>query len=206
MGKKKIAIEKIENKQSRVVTFSRRRNGLFKKAKDFSNLSGSSVAILVISPAGRRYTYASPSFDSVVDQFLSETIDGSSTVTAGSSSFDYVDDQFLPTTSAGSTSVDSMVDQFLSTTAASPSSVIDEFLSTAIGSPSVDSTADQIVPIATVDSSTTTAGSFTTTSRSFRDTLKALSDINIEACNDLEELMALKNNLEQIIRERTMLI
>ncbi|CAB4292445.1 unnamed protein product [Prunus armeniaca] len=202
MGKKKIAIEKIENKQSRLVTFSRRRNGLFKKAKDFSNLSGSSVAILVISPAGRRYTYASPSFDSVVDQFLSETIDGSSTVTDGSSSFDYVDDQFLPTTNAGSTSVDSMVDQFLSTGAASPSydSVIDEFLSTAIGSPSVDSTADQIVPIATVDSSTTT------TSGSFRDTLKALSDINIEACNDLEELMTLKNNLEQIIRERTRLI
>ncbi|XP_021804143.1 MADS-box protein FLOWERING LOCUS C-like [Prunus avium] len=199
MGKKKISIEKIENKQSRLVTFSRRRNGLFKKAKDFSNLSGSSVAILVISPAGRRYTYASPSFDSVVDQFLSETIDGSSTVTDGSSSFDYVDDQFLPTTNAGSTSVDSMVDQFLSTTAPSPSydSVIDEFLSTAIGSPSVDSTADQIVPIATVDS---------TTSRSFRDTLKALSDINIEACNDLEELMTLKNNLEQIIRERTRLI
>nr|QFQ50769.1 flowering locus C [Prunus dulcis] len=185
MGKKKIAIEKIENKQSRAVTFSRRRNGLFKKAKDFSNLSGSSVAILVISPAGRRYTYASPSFDSVVDQLLSETIDGSSTVTAGSSSFDYVDDQFLPTTSAGSTSVDSMVDQFISTTAASPS---------------VDSTADQIVPIATVGSSTAT------TSGSFQDTLKALSDINIEACNDLEELMTLKNNLEQIIREMTRLI
>ncbi|CAL8990114.1 unnamed protein product [Prunus brigantina] len=202
MGKKKIAIEKIENKQSRAVTFSRRGNGLFKKAKDFSNLSCSSVAILVISPAGRRYTYASPSFDSVVDQFLSETIDGSSTVTHGSSSFDYVDDQFLPTTNAVSTSVDSVVDQFLSTTAASPSydSVIDEFLSTAIGSPSVDSTADQIVPIATVGSSTAT------TSGSFQDTLKALSDINIEACNDLEELMTLKNNLEQIIRERTRLI
>lgn len=70
-GKRKIAIEKIVNEQSRMVTFSKRRKGLFKKAQELNSKTGSSIALLVLSKAGRPYVYGAPSFDSVADQFLS---------------------------------------------------------------------------------------------------------------------------------------
>ncbi|KAF3442423.1 hypothetical protein FNV43_RR16339 [Rhamnella rubrinervis] len=70
-GKRKIGIEKIENDQYRMVTFSKRRKGLFKKAQEFNSKTGSSIAILVLSQAGRPYVFGAPSFDAVADHFLS---------------------------------------------------------------------------------------------------------------------------------------
>ncbi|WMV11825.1 hypothetical protein MTR67_005210 [Solanum verrucosum] len=55
-GKKKIEIEKIIKETSRMVTFSKRRKGLFKKAKEFESMTGSRVASIVLSPTGRPYT------------------------------------------------------------------------------------------------------------------------------------------------------
>ncbi|XP_010315464.1 agamous-like MADS-box protein AGL28 [Solanum lycopersicum] len=55
-GKKKIEIEKIIKETSRMVTFSKRRKGLFKKAKQFESMTGSRVASIVLSPTGRPYT------------------------------------------------------------------------------------------------------------------------------------------------------
>ncbi|CAB4278727.1 unnamed protein product [Prunus armeniaca] len=95
MKKKKIPIEKIEKKKSHNVTLSKTRNGLIKKAWEFSILSSASVGVLVISVAGHHYTYGFPSLDFVVDQFFSRTTVGPSTLTTGSSSFVFVDDQFL---------------------------------------------------------------------------------------------------------------
>ncbi|KAG5615743.1 hypothetical protein H5410_015567 [Solanum commersonii] len=56
-GKKKIEIEKITKKSSRMVTFSKRRKELFKKNKELESLTGSQVACVVISPSGKTYTY-----------------------------------------------------------------------------------------------------------------------------------------------------
>ena len=64
---------KIENDQSRMVSFSKRRNGLFKKAGELSVLTGARTAVLVLSQAGRPYVFGSPSLESVVEQFLSHS-------------------------------------------------------------------------------------------------------------------------------------
>ncbi|OIT34985.1 PREDICTED: MADS-box transcription factor 23-like [Nicotiana attenuata] len=55
-GKKKIQIEKITKETSRMVTFSKRRKGLFKKAGELESMTGSRVAAVVFSPTGRPYT------------------------------------------------------------------------------------------------------------------------------------------------------
>nr|AZV23897.1 flowering locus C [Boechera stricta] len=59
MGRKKLEIKRIENKSSRQVTFSKRRNGLIEKARQLSVLCDASVAILVVSASGKLYSFSS---------------------------------------------------------------------------------------------------------------------------------------------------
>ncbi|XP_049347718.1 uncharacterized protein LOC125812238 [Solanum verrucosum] len=56
IGKKKIDIKKIASDSSRKVTLSKRRTGLFKKARELETKSGERIALLVFSPSGRLYT------------------------------------------------------------------------------------------------------------------------------------------------------
>ncbi|GMQ01399.1 hypothetical protein CsSME_00048050 [Camellia sinensis var. sinensis] len=60
MGRGKIVIRRIDNSTSRQVTFSKRRNGLLKKAKELSILCDAKVGVIVISSSGRLYEFASP--------------------------------------------------------------------------------------------------------------------------------------------------
>ncbi|KAL3504694.1 hypothetical protein ACH5RR_034535 [Cinchona calisaya] len=53
MGRSKIQIKRIENTTSRQVTFSKRRNGILKKAYEISTLCDIEIALLMFSPAGR---------------------------------------------------------------------------------------------------------------------------------------------------------
>ncbi|KAH8512915.1 hypothetical protein H0E87_006280, partial [Populus deltoides] len=59
MGRKKVELKRIENKSSRQVTFSKRRNGLFKKARELSVLCDVQAAILVFSSCGKLYEFSS---------------------------------------------------------------------------------------------------------------------------------------------------
>ncbi|CAH9065246.1 unnamed protein product [Cuscuta epithymum] len=60
-GKSKIEIKPIESLAARNVCFSKRRNGLFKKASDLCRLfPGVKVAAVVFSPAGKPYVYGDP--------------------------------------------------------------------------------------------------------------------------------------------------
>jgi MADS-box transcription factor, plant len=59
MGRGKIQIKRIDNSTSRQVTFSKRRNGLLKKARELSILCDAEVGIIVFSSTGRLYEYAS---------------------------------------------------------------------------------------------------------------------------------------------------
>lgn len=73
-GRKKVEIKKIEKKQSRLVTFSKRRNGLFGKAAQLCSMSaGAHIAVIVFSPHGRPYAFGHPSADSVIGRFLSRS-------------------------------------------------------------------------------------------------------------------------------------
>ncbi|XP_051130211.1 agamous-like MADS-box protein AGL97 [Andrographis paniculata] len=68
-GRRKIAMEKIANKASLQVTFSKRRMGIFKKASELTILTGADVAVLVNSPANKVFAFGSPSVDWVLDKF-----------------------------------------------------------------------------------------------------------------------------------------
>jgi hypothetical protein len=59
MVRGKTEMRRIENTTSRQVTFSKRRNGLLKKALELSVLCDAEVAVVVFSPRGRLYEFAS---------------------------------------------------------------------------------------------------------------------------------------------------
>jgi MADS-box transcription factor, plant len=59
MGRGKIVIRRIDNSTSRQVTFSKRRSGLFKKAKELAILCDAEVGLVVFSSTSRLYEYAS---------------------------------------------------------------------------------------------------------------------------------------------------
>lgn len=68
-GKKKIEIKRKEKEQDRMVAFSKRRKGLFKKAHQLHALSGANIAVLVFSPAGKPYICGDPCFNDIVDKY-----------------------------------------------------------------------------------------------------------------------------------------
>lgn len=59
MGRGKIEIKKIENANSRQVTFSKRRSGLFKKAHELAVLCEADVAVIIFSNTGRLFDFSS---------------------------------------------------------------------------------------------------------------------------------------------------
>ncbi|CAI8607340.1 unnamed protein product [Vicia faba] len=59
MVRGKTEMKRIENATSRQVTFSKRRNGLMKKAFELSVLCDAEIALIVFSPRGRLYEFAS---------------------------------------------------------------------------------------------------------------------------------------------------
>ncbi|XXG49063.1 hypothetical protein AAC387_Pa02g3343 [Persea americana] len=69
MGRGKIVIRRIDNSTSRQVTFSKRRNGLLKKAKELAILCDAEVALIIFSSTGKLYDFASSSMKSVIDRY-----------------------------------------------------------------------------------------------------------------------------------------
>ncbi|CAH8258423.1 unnamed protein product [Arabidopsis lyrata] len=70
MGRRKIEIKRIENKSSRQVTFSKRRNGLIDKARQLSILCESSVAVVVVSASGKLYESSSgDDISKIIDRY-----------------------------------------------------------------------------------------------------------------------------------------
>lgn len=62
-------MKKIEDLSARQVTFSKRRQGMFKKAHELSTLCDAEVAALVVSPAGRFHNYASSKIEDILCKF-----------------------------------------------------------------------------------------------------------------------------------------
>ncbi|KAI3709032.1 hypothetical protein L2E82_38740 [Cichorium intybus] len=65
MGRRKLEMKRIDDKNSRQVTFSKRRTGLIKKARELSVLCDVDVAVVVFSSPGKLYEYCSSGTDSV---------------------------------------------------------------------------------------------------------------------------------------------
>ncbi|XP_008219194.1 PREDICTED: MADS-box transcription factor 23 isoform X3 [Prunus mume] len=69
MGRGKIVIRRIDNSTSRQVTFSKRRNGLLKKAKELAILCDAEVGVMIFSSTGKLYDFASTSIKSVIERY-----------------------------------------------------------------------------------------------------------------------------------------
>jgi MADS-box transcription factor, plant len=65
MGRGKIKIKRIENSTNRQVTFSKRRAGLVKKAREIGVLCDTEVGVVIFSSGGKLYDYCSPRTSSV---------------------------------------------------------------------------------------------------------------------------------------------
>ncbi|XP_038971461.1 MADS-box protein SOC1-like isoform X2 [Phoenix dactylifera] len=75
MVRGKTEVRRIENATSRQVTFSKRRNGLLKKAFELSVLCDAEVALIVFSPRGKLYEFSSSSMESTLDRYMLHAMD-----------------------------------------------------------------------------------------------------------------------------------
>ncbi|XP_071925066.1 floral homeotic protein DEFICIENS-like isoform X2 [Coffea arabica] len=71
MARGKIQIKRIENQTNRQVTYSKRRNGLFKKAHELTVLCDARVSIIMVSSTQKLHEYISPTATTkqLVDQY-----------------------------------------------------------------------------------------------------------------------------------------
>ncbi|GAY64389.1 hypothetical protein CUMW_233160 [Citrus unshiu] len=53
-----------------IITFSKRRSGIYKNASELVTLTGSEIAIVVFSQSGKPYTFGHPSVEAVANRFL----------------------------------------------------------------------------------------------------------------------------------------
>ncbi|XP_059631228.1 MADS-box transcription factor 23-like [Cornus florida] len=72
MGRGKIVIRRIDNSTSRQVTFSKRRSGLLKKARELAILCDAEVGVIIFSSTGKLYDFASTSMESIIEQYKSK--------------------------------------------------------------------------------------------------------------------------------------
>ncbi|XP_040367991.1 agamous-like MADS-box protein AGL11 isoform X2 [Rosa chinensis] len=72
MGRRKVELKRIESSISRQVTFSKRRTGILKKAFELSVLCDAEVALIVFSPSGKLYQYASHDINRTIAMYRSE--------------------------------------------------------------------------------------------------------------------------------------
>ncbi|KAL6604022.1 hypothetical protein ACP70R_044383 [Stipagrostis hirtigluma subsp. patula] len=68
-GRKRIEIRRIDDRERRQVTFSKRKAGLLKKACELSVLSGNHLALVIFSSASKAYGLGSPSVAHVLRRF-----------------------------------------------------------------------------------------------------------------------------------------
>ncbi|PHT45433.1 Floral homeotic protein GLOBOSA [Capsicum baccatum] len=61
MGRGKIEIKRIENSNNRQVTYSKRRNGIIKKAREITVLCDAKVSLIIFGTSGKMHEYCSPS-------------------------------------------------------------------------------------------------------------------------------------------------
>ncbi|XVE64927.1 hypothetical protein DITRI_Ditri07aG0141400 [Diplodiscus trichospermus] len=69
MVRGKTQMKRIENATSRQVTFSKRRNGLLKKAFELSVLCDAEVALIIFSPRGKLYEFSSCSMNKTIERY-----------------------------------------------------------------------------------------------------------------------------------------
>ncbi|CAJ2630376.1 agamous-like mads-box protein agl62-like [Trifolium pratense] len=72
-GRRKIEIKKLDKETNKQVTFSKRRQGLFKKASELCVLCDVHAAIIVFSPADKLYSFGQPNTDAILNSYINGT-------------------------------------------------------------------------------------------------------------------------------------
>src|SRR3989338_6267241 len=68
LGRRRVPIKFITDRNRRQISFSKRKAGIMKKAFELSILTGTEVLLLITSETGHVYTFASPKFRSLIKQ------------------------------------------------------------------------------------------------------------------------------------------
>nr|QWX93749.1 MADS-box protein 10 [Cunninghamia lanceolata] len=69
MVRGKVHLKKIQNTVNRRVTFSKRKAGLLKKASELSVLCEAEIGLIIFSPTGKLYDFASPSMSRIAGRY-----------------------------------------------------------------------------------------------------------------------------------------
>ncbi|EIE22732.1 myocyte enhancer factor 2D [Coccomyxa subellipsoidea C-169] len=69
VGRKKIRIEKIGDERNRQVTFTKRKNGLMKKAMELSVLCGCDIALVIFNSNSKLFQYSSTDMDAILQRY-----------------------------------------------------------------------------------------------------------------------------------------
>ncbi|XP_077245527.1 agamous-like MADS-box protein MADS3 [Tasmannia lanceolata] len=69
MGRGRVELKRIENKINRQVTFSKRRNGLLKKAYELSILCDAEVGLIIFSTSGKLYEFGSAGINKTLERY-----------------------------------------------------------------------------------------------------------------------------------------
>ncbi|KAK2979135.1 hypothetical protein RJ640_029293 [Escallonia rubra] len=68
MGRTKLEIKKIEDKARRQTTFTKRRQGMYKKANELATKCSAQVAVMAFSNAGN-FSYGHPGVNTVLRRY-----------------------------------------------------------------------------------------------------------------------------------------
>ncbi|CAI9094282.1 OLC1v1029994C1 [Oldenlandia corymbosa var. corymbosa] len=70
MVRRRVEIKKIDDNNKRQVTFTKRRQGLFKKANELCKKCDCQIAVMAVSKAGNLFAFGNPTFDATVQRYL----------------------------------------------------------------------------------------------------------------------------------------
>ncbi|XP_074270703.1 agamous-like MADS-box protein AGL61 [Silene latifolia] len=70
IGRRRSTLTRIEIKDDRLITFSKRRSGIYKKASELIALCDAEIGILIFSESNKPYTYGAPDFETVANCYL----------------------------------------------------------------------------------------------------------------------------------------
>ncbi|CAN1122457.1 Agamous-like MADS-box protein AGL62 [Linum perenne] len=63
-------MRQIEKDSDKMITFSKRRGGIYRKVNELVTLTDCDIGFLVFSPTGKAYSFGDPSFDYIANRFM----------------------------------------------------------------------------------------------------------------------------------------
>lgn len=72
MKKRRVGIKLIENREALHTTFTKRRQGLFRKASQFCENFAAQALVITFSSSGNVYAYGDPEFDPLFKRYLAD--------------------------------------------------------------------------------------------------------------------------------------